>query len=63
MLDKESVNEIIETLPNANLKLNLMAMLNYFDFIKELIKNNYIDAIAPYAKVCLFYFITKISNE
>lgn len=51
MLNEEIVKEIIETLPNIELKLNILAMLNHFDFVKELIKNNYTDAIVPYSKV------------
>lgn len=51
MLDEEIVKEIAEPLPNIELKLNIMAMLGHFDFIKELMKNNSTDAILPYAKV------------
>lgn len=51
MLNEEAVKEILEALPTTELKLNVLAMLNNFDFVKELIKNNCTGAIIPYVKV------------
>lgn len=50
-LDDESVKEIINSISNVNLKLNLMAMLNDPEFAVDLIDHNCFDAVLPYARV------------
>lgn len=62
MLNEESITEIIEALPTLELKLNILALLGSFEFIKELMKYNQISTIFPYAKVIVFSKIPIIYN-
>lgn len=50
-LDEESAKEIIDSISNINLKLNVMAMLNDPEFAKDLVEHKCFDALLPYAKV------------
>lgn len=51
MMDSELVREVVEGLPNIELKLSILGMLNDIDFVEALMQNNFNDAILPYAKV------------
>lgn len=51
VLSEDIVKEIVETLPNTELKLNVLAMLSSSDFVRDLVMNNCLEVVFPYAEV------------